>query len=192
MTELKTYYPPIFINNYLQQKLGPIFGAVPMFPTAPTDILAVTDGFSIDDLTIGNPGKFRFNGQAAIYDRIIKMRRSSFPHIKSEELLYYFFALTEDAIENVIEAGQHIQHWLDREDESAEEINNWIKSQLDENGQYVYLGKSFNPVSFHRLKVYQIQETRDIINFGTARTFAGNKMIIDFDYHQSEPATNLT
>lgn len=179
----KYQYPPVFINNYLQQKLGTEFGAVPMFPTAPTDILAVTDGFSIDDLTEGTPGKFRFNGQAAIFDRIMKMRRSPFPHIKSEELMYYFFALTEEASVNVIKMTQHIQYWLDREDESAQELNDWIKSQLNIDGKYVYQGETFEPVFFHRVKIYQIQETRDIINFGTARSYAGNKIIVDYDWH---------
>jgi hypothetical protein len=179
----KYQYPPIFINNYLQQKLGPDFGAVPMFPTAPTDILAVTDGLSINNLTEGTPGKFNFQGQAAIFDRIMRMRRSSFPHIKSEELMYYFFALTEEAAVNVMKMTQYAQFWLDREDESAEELNAWIKSQLNVDGKYEWLGEIFEPVYFHRIKVYQIQETRDVISFGTARTYAGNKMIIDYEWH---------
>jgi hypothetical protein len=181
----KYQYPPVFINNYLQQKLGVAgFGAVPMFPTAPTDILAVTENFSINDLTAdtGN-NKFSFQGQAAIFDRIMRMRRTPFPHIKAEELMYYFFALTDTAAQNVIKMTQHAQYWLDREDESAEELNEWIKSQLNSDGKYEYLGEIFEPVYFHRIRVYQIQETRDVISFGTARTYAGNKMIIDYEWH---------
>jgi len=41
-----------------------------------------------------------------------------------------------------------------------------------------------NIFHFHNFKVYQLEETRDIIDFGTARTYGGNKIIIDFDYHQ--------
>ena len=37
---------------------------------------------------------------------------------------------------------------------------------------------------FHNFKIYQLEETRDIIDFGTARTYGGNKIIVDFDYHQ--------
>jgi len=37
---------------------------------------------------------------------------------------------------------------------------------------------------FHRFRVYQLEEVRDIIDFGTARTYGGNKIIIDFEYHQ--------
>jgi hypothetical protein len=40
------------------------------------------------------------------------------------------------------------------------------------------------PLYFHTFKTYQLQETRDIIDFGTARTFAGNKIILDYDWHK--------
>jgi hypothetical protein len=43
---------------------------------------------------------------------------------------------------------------------------------------------------FHSFKVYQLEETRDIIDFGTARTYGGNKIIIDFEYHQDQDLTN--
>lgn len=174
-------YPPILINKYLQQKLGASgFGAVPMFPTYPSDF-DISQGFSIDDITSG--GKFFFDGQAAVYDRMFKFRRKPFPHIKSEQLLYYFYALTEQAVENLIEMTQRIYDLLDREDESAQDLNDWIKSQLNSDGLFVDSGKEFYPVYFHSIKVYQLEETRDIVDFGTARTFAGNKVIIDYDYH---------
>lgn len=174
-------YPPILINKYLQQKLGSSgFGAVPMFPTYPSDF-DISQGFSIDDITSG--GKFFFDGQAAVYDRMFKFRRKPFPHIKSEQLLYYFYALTEQAVENLIEMTQRIYDLLDREDESAQDLNDWIKSQLNPEGLFVDSGKEFYPVYFHNIKVYQLEETRDIVDFGTARTFAGNKVIIDYDYH---------
>jgi hypothetical protein len=40
------------------------------------------------------------------------------------------------------------------------------------------------PLYFHTFKTYQLQETRDIIDFGTARTYAGNKIILDYDWHK--------
>jgi hypothetical protein len=43
----------------------------------------------------------------------------------------------------------------------------------------------FYPVFFHEIKIYQLEETRDIVDFGTARTFAGNKIIIDYCWHKS-------
>jgi hypothetical protein len=45
---------------------------------------------------------------------------------------------------------------------------------------------------FHTFKVYQLEEARDIIDFGTARTYGGNKIIIEFDYHQMPALTSNT
>ncbi len=203
------HHPPSFINAYLQEKLALSQNlAVPMFPTMPTDLAAATDGYSISNLTDGSNGKFYFNGAAAIYDRMFKMRRLPFPHIKSEQLLYYFYSLTTEAVAKLIEITQEIQDLLDRGDESAEEINDWIRRYqeqnpgtpepiLDASGNQSIVNEipQFAPTAqiggkdillpyFHNIKIYQLQETRDIVNFATARTFAGNKIIIDYDWHK--------
>lgn len=161
------YHPPTFINAYLQSKLGEDFD-VPFFPTSPT---------AIDDLTETFPESATF----CVYDRMLKMRKSPFPHIKSEQLMYYFYSKGPNAIENVINVTQEIQDLLDREDESAQELNEWIKNNPQTGPDNKIMPKPF----FHRLRIYQLQETRDIIDFGTARTYAGNKIIIDYDWHKS-------
>lgn len=189
------YYPPIFVNKYLQEKLANSgFGAIPMFPTYPSDF-SVANDFTLEVLTSGgNASRFSFQGQAAVYDRMFKMRRTAFPHVKCEQLLYYFYALTEDAVENLIEMTQNIADLLDYGDESAQDLNAWIASKI--NGTETIDGVVYNTVTFdgkkfmlpffHEIKVYQLEETRDIIDFGTARTYAGNKIIIDYDWHKSE------
>ena len=186
-------HPPSFINAFLQQKLGPDFGAIPMFPTVPTDMASLAQGFTIDDLTEGT--LFSFNGNAAIYDRMFKMRRMPFPHIKCEQLLYYFNSLEENAVPNLIRITQRIQDLLDRGDESAEDINKWISDNLDIQGTpsvdrptaNIPGHGTFYVPHFHNFKIYQLEETRDIIDFGTARTYAGNKIIIDYDWHPVTP-----
>jgi hypothetical protein len=71
---------------------------------------------------------------------------------------------------------------MDREDESAEEINNWMK------GKQI---SGFSPkFMFHKFRVYQLEEVADIIDFGTARTYGGNKIIIEYEYHQMPELTN--
>jgi len=178
------YYPPAFINGYMQDKISTFFQnnpldgyagdtTIPFFPTMPTDIDTLTETFPSGD------GKF------AVYDRMFKMRRSPFPHIKTEQLLYYFYATGATPAPFIIETAQLIQDLLDGEDESAQELNAWIAQKqasdsplVNENG--VALLMPF----FHRIKVYQLEETRDIIDFGTARTFAGNKIIIDYEWHK--------
>jgi hypothetical protein len=88
---------------------------------------------------------------------------------------------------------QRIQDLLDSEDESAQDLNSWIASKI--NGYVTVDEEIYNKVTFdgtdflvpffHNMKVYQLEETRDIIDFGTARTYAGNKIIIDYDWHKS-------
>lgn len=166
------YHPPSFINAYLQSKISsdPRFGfSVPFYPTTPTDIATLTEQFP--------------DGIGAVYDRMFRLRRSPFPHIKSEQLLYYFYKTAGDPAK-LIETTQLVQDLLDREDESAQELNSWVaqnaESIVDSNGN-----RLLKPY-FHRIKIYQLEETRDIIDFGTARTYAGNKLIIDYDWHKSE------
>jgi hypothetical protein len=78
----------------------------------------------------------------------------------------------------MIKIQEAVLRLMDRGDESAEDINAWAK------------GKSFEGMTckfyFHNFKIYQLEEVRDIIDFGTARTYGGNKIIIDYDYHQMQ------
>ena len=197
-------YPPIFINNYLAEKVSELFEEelaagsrfnIRFFPTSPTDIDALTQGFPSAE-----------NNVFAVYDRMFKMRRTPFPHIKCEQLLYYFYKMSGDPVA-LIKTSQLVQDLLDRGDESAQEINKWIKDKLVTSpGPVVrtpdpsaptnrskdkltptvqFSGENFFLPYFHELKIYQLEETRDIIDFGTARTYAGNKIIIDYDWHST-------
>lgn len=176
-------YPPVLINEYLAEKVPAslperFVGNFRFFPTLPTDIDALTETFPEAS-----------NDVFAVYDRMFKMRRSAFPHIKCEQLLYYFYKMSEDP-EALIETTQIVQDLLDDGDESAQEMNAWISSIVDTDG-LIRIGQNaqgnpylFHPIYFHEIKIYQLEETRDIIDFGTARTYAGNKIIIDYEYHK--------
>ena len=182
--------PVLWINKYLQEKITQIlkrqfgvndsgFGAqVPFFPSTPSTINDLTEYF--DGAT---------EGVAATWDRLIKMNKTNFPHIKCEQVMYYFYASADNPIEKMITVQESVFRLMDRLDESAEEINNWAMNRE------INLGTTENPYwvgnkfYFHNFKVYQLQETRDIIDFGTARTWGGNKIIIDFDYHQMPDLT---
>jgi hypothetical protein len=186
------HYPPVFINHYLQDKLpnDDFNNSLPFFPTNPT---------TIDELTETFP-----DGMFAVYDRMFRLRRKPFPHIKCEQLLYYFYKTT-DGPEKLIETVQYVYDLLDRGDESAQELNDWIGKQWRSQGRPTRSGKnivsgkeeSYKVVSFsgtdflmpyfHEIKIFQLEEARDIIDFGTARTYAGNKLIIDYDWHASDP-----
>jgi hypothetical protein len=180
-------YPPIFINDYLAEKIlndSRFEVNIPFFPVAPSDIEQLTEFFP--------------EGMYAVYDRMFKMRRGPFPHIKSEQLLYYFYKMFGDP-ELLIETTQAVSDLLDRGDESAQDLNSWISSKLtiNEAGESVYSKsngnaevKEYLPVYFHDFKIFQLEETRDIIDFATARTYAGNKVIIDYRYHTKGYSAN--
>ena len=102
------------------------------------------------------------------------------PYIKCEQLLYYFYSVGEAAQANMIKVQQQVSDLLDNADDSAQDLNEWAVANLD------YETLESKPVYFHNFKIYQLEETRDIVDFGTARTYAGNKIIIDYDWHPLE------
>jgi hypothetical protein len=164
--------PQLWINTYLQEKLiNDANIAMPFFPSMPA---------SIDDLTeqwvIVNDERYPYAGVMATWDRLIRMRRSPFPHIKQEQALYYFYATQNGVIDQMVRVQEAVLRLMDREDETAQEINAWAKGKVIDGMSCKFY--------FHRFKIYQLEETRDIIDFGTARTYGGNKIIIDFEYHQ--------
>jgi hypothetical protein len=163
--------PVLWVNAYLQEKLeGLGFETMPFFPSVPS---------TLNDLTESFPS----SGVMATYDRMIRMRRSPFPHIKCEQLLYYFYATAENSVLNMVKITEQTLRLMDREDETAEELNEWCKNK----GSIMVEGESIEPnFRFVNFKVFQLQETRDIVNFGTARTYGGNKIIVDFTYHLIE------
>ena len=187
------YYPPVFINKYVQEKFAQRgYGAVPMLPTYPNDF-SVANDFILDISVNGSVSRYSFNGQLGVYDRLIKARKSPFPHIKHEQLMYYFYATQENAVVSIIESGQTIQDLLDGSDESAQELNAWIAEKAS--GTVVVDGKEYKKATFdgqdfllpffHYLKIYQLEETRDVMQYSTNRSYAGSKFIIEYDWHKS-------
>jgi hypothetical protein len=200
MSESLLNTPILWVNTYLQEKFAlggsgvqsAVLGqdgadaitsdatatgiGVPFFPSMPTSIDAITEQWvTIDDQRYPTSGLF------ATWDRMFRMRRGPFPHIKAEQALYYFYAVNNNSIPLMIQTQEKVYRLLDRGDESAEEVNAWAaqKGAIDLDGQSVECR-----FKFHDFKVYQLEEVRDIIDFGTARTYAGNKIIIDYTYHQ--------
>lgn len=171
-----TNTPMLWVNSYLQEKLAEgVKIAVPLFPTRPSTI----DDISSMWININNE-RYPYSGVMGVYDRMFRRRRNTFPHIKSEQIMYYFYATESNVTENMIATSEVIYRLFDNEDESAQDINDWAASkQIEVNG--VQLENKFY---FHRFRVYQLEEVQDVINFGTVRTYAGNKIVIEFDYHR--------
>jgi len=177
MSESLLNTPILWINSYLQEKLqqGLGFSTIPFFPTGPTT-LELLQSATVEEA-----------GVMSVWDRMFRMRRSAFPHIKTEQALYYFYTTGSDYQLKMVQIQENILRLMDREDETAEEINRWAynKGSISVNGQTLT-----NKFYFHKFKVYHLEEARDIVDFGTARTYAGNKIIIDYEYHQMPDLTN--
>jgi hypothetical protein len=170
--------PVLWVNKYLEDKIPLLTNIeVPLFPSTPS---------ILDDLT----GSFPANGVMGTWDRLVKMNRKSMPHIKSEQILYYFYATAENTIENMVQIQEAVLRLMDRLDETAEEVNNWCSNRAINLGTEAVPNLIENMFYFHSFKIYQLEETRDIIDFGTARTYGGNKIIIDFEYHQMPELTS--
>lgn len=197
MAESLLNTPVLWINLYLQEKLAQYVSpdgsdlvssganqpgiGIPFFPTRPSTIDELTEQWVVID-----DARYPFSGVFAVWDRMFRMRRGPFPHIRTEQVLYYFYATQENATEKMIQVQELVSRLLDRGDESAEDLNIWSK------GKSVVLGGQdvTNKFYFHDLKIYQLEESRDIIDFGTARTYGGNKIIIDYTYHRMPELNN--
>jgi hypothetical protein len=181
--------PMLWINAYVQEKIAQYTSSsnntglgIPFFPPSPN---------TIDDLTetwiVLNDSRFMYAGVRCTYDRLTRLRRSPFPHIKGEQLLYYFYATAEGVTDKMIAVTETVLRLMDREDETAEEINKWMKTIQPGDPRFAGFTPQFY---FHKFRVYQLEEVADIIDFGTARTYGGNKMIIEYEYHQMPSITN--
>ncbi|NDB85306.1 MAG: hypothetical protein EB127_21780 [Alphaproteobacteria bacterium] len=174
--------PTLWINAYLQEQLATnpnlnVNLGLPFFPSSPTTIDELTEQW-----VVINDERYAYAGVMATWDRLVRMRRSPFPHIKQEQLLYYFYATAQGVTDQMVQIQEAVLRLMDREDETAQDINNWAKGKVIDGMTCKF--------QFHRFRIYQLEETRDIIDFGTARTYGGNKIIIDFEYHQMQDIIN--
>ena len=182
--------PMLWINAYLQEKLAAYLSVgVPFFPASPNTIDDLTETMitiivTDPDTQLNRTENFAYQGVRCTYDRLTRLRRKPFPHIKGEQLLYYYFATAEGVTDKMIAVTELTLRLMDREDETAEDINRWAVGKT--------IGGFTNQFYFHRFRVYQLEEVADLIDFGTARTYGGNKIIIEYEYHQADALTHNT
>jgi len=173
-------YPPVIINQYFAEKVaerlpGQQKQTMKFFPTRPT---------SINTLVKSNPAQA--NDVYAVYDRMFTLRKRPFPHIKQEQLIYYLYKMNGDP-EPLIEITQVVHDVFDRADESAQELNAWIESKVNQNKLLVFGSgrgqKTFKPVFFHEIKVFQLEEARYVVDHDSTQSFSASKVILDYKYH---------
>ena len=169
-------FPPHWINEYLYKQLSKYEGInmsegqsgsgqmVPIFAVTPTNTEEVYKNL-LQSFPVEQPLLIQ-------YDRLIRFRPNSFYPRKREQLLYYLYS-TDLATVNY--ANILISQLLDREDAAAQDLNTFIRDEST-------LDLAHN-VFFHSMRVYQADETRDVIELASARTVFINKLIIEYDYH---------
>lgn len=119
-----------------------------------------------------------------IYDRVFRFNGKPFHEHKRESILYYLKANDIDSLE----WSGALQAILDREDDAAQDINSWIRSQ--ENGPEDY------PYYFHNLRVYQSRSSspssegkmRDV---STVQPYYITEFMIDAHFHFTKQLTKI-
>lgn len=166
-------FPPHWINAYLYAKLSEYEDigmdanqqVVPIFAMTPTGFEDIYTKV-LQSSTIEQP-------LVMYYDRLMRFRPTPFYGRKREQILYY---LHSTSLANINNANIVISQLLDREDAAAQDLNDWAAANSES------LNVPHN-VYFHNIRVYQADETRDLIELASVRTSYVNKLIIEYDYH---------
>jgi hypothetical protein len=98
------------------------------------------------------------------------------------------YTIHSSSLDKVLGAHRVISEALGRMDASGEDVNLWaVKNPiLDEFGNAVT-----HNVYFHNFRVYQINETRDLLDLSSVRTIFRNKIIIEYDYHTKDTLNSI-
>lgn len=175
-------YPPRWINAYIFDKLSEYedIGVSktqkfsPIFATSPTNIEDIYKEVE-QSSKIPNPLVIQ-------YDRLIRFRPNAFYPYKREQVLYYLYSTS---LANVNNAAIVISQLLDREDAAAQDLNDWASKNPQSSGDTNIPHNVF----FHSMKVYQTDESVDVMNSTSARTIYAAKMIVEYDYHAKDGST---
>lgn len=175
-------FPPIWINEYIKEELNKYGFSVLTIPSSPN---------AIDDLTknrVDIAQQYDEDGNslsvqwdiAIQYDRLLRFRRNAFYPMKCEQLLYYVYSVPS----KIIDAGIIISQLLDRSDAAAEDLNKWCMAKQNGENPIIDLAVPItHNVYFHDIKVYQLEEVRDLTELAALRGLTLNKFVIEYDYH---------
>lgn len=163
-------YPPIWLNAFIVEELKKYDFNVIVVPSNPS---------AIDDVYKNTLGTYP--DLAIQYDRLFRFRKNSFYPMKCEQLLYYVYS---HQTSNIYDAMAIISQLLDRSDASAEDLNKWCAAKQSGDTPILDMAVPIDyNVYFHDIKVYQLEETRDLGELSSIRGLTLNKLIIEYDYH---------
>jgi hypothetical protein len=175
-------FPPIWINAFIQAALNE-YGLSVL--TIPSNAAAIDDLSKnrVDIPTQYDDEGIALNTQPDVivqYDRLIRYRRSGLYPLKCEQLLYYVYSTPS----KILDVSTILSQLLDRADAAAEDLNKWAMRK--QNGDFPILDLTvplIRNVYFHDIKVYQLEEVRDLTELSSLRGLTLNKFIIEYDYH---------
>ena len=178
----ETGFPPTFVNAFVNSELKEFglmpTGPEPFQPFFPAQVPDSVEGIYNDIPFIRNNP----DTTVIIFDRLIRFRPTTFYRHKREQLVYFIYSPN---LTKLLDTTRVIIECLDREDAAAQDLNSWIALNdiLDENSDPIPKN-----VFFHNIKVYQADESRDILELASARTLVLNKLVIEYDYHTQNVA----
>jgi hypothetical protein len=178
----ETGFPPIFVNAFVNSELKEFglmpTGPEPFQPFFPAQVPDSVEGIYNDIPFIRNNP----DTTVIIFDRLIRFRPTTFYRHKREQLIYFIYSPN---LSKLFDTTRVIIECLDREDAAAQDLNAWIATNdiNDESGDPIPKN-----VFFHNIKVYQADESRDILELASARTLGLNKLVIEYDYHTQSVA----
>jgi len=156
--------PVLTVNGYLwdtMKSLDPSLALEENYGTTTIPFFPMSDSASGESAWESKP--------YFIYDRLLKLTGSPFPHIKKEHIIYAL----KGKEGQTLEWSMALQYILDRQDDSAQDINAWNASQTTPAG-----------VFFHSTRVFQSQasSSRDFSN----RPFYITEFIVETQYHLTD------
>jgi post-segregation antitoxin (ccd killing protein) len=113
------------------------------------------------------------------WDRLIRYGSDTKYWNKKEQLVYTIHSASDIQGINI---SRVITEALDREDAAAQDVNTW----LSENSADL---PPLN-VFFHNFRVFQIDETRDLLELASVKFNWKNKIIIEYEYHTNTSLYN--
>jgi hypothetical protein len=172
-------FPLLYINEYLHSEFSKyddinmainpnVTSYIPFFPSGQ----AVNISEIYQDLQTSESEKLP---AVLFYDRMMRLRSSAFPVGKREQVLYTVYG----DIENCINIGNVMLGILDREDYSGQDLNKWM---FDNKARLVAKGMPMK-VFFRGIRVFQADESQDLVDLDGYRRGSVHKYIVEYDYH---------
>lgn len=158
--------PTTVINNYLWDTMKSIE------PSFATIYGSTVPFFPLGDSASGDASWT--NKTYVLYDRMLRVTGSPFYPIKRDHIIY---AVKGTDIAS-LQWSAALQYILDRQDDAAQDINDWNRSQATPSKIY-----------FHEMRIFQAD--RSTARDWSSRSYYITEFVIDAKYHMTESLEDI-